>query len=162
MVYSSRVLALLLALCIAIITTLFLSLFESVGSTALIVAFFIGFSVSYLLIFVVLEFLIFREINSRSIIDKILDLAGYTYGPLLGLFAFGILTRRQLPDHFIVVLIALASPVICYFMQLYSPRIINGYVIGIEILLVNGIITFLGLLAISNKSSITIQTHGNS
>jgi two-component system phosphate regulon sensor histidine kinase PhoR len=63
MVYSSRVLALLLALCIAVITTLFLSLFESVGSTALIVAFFIGFSVSYLLIFVVLEFLIFREIN---------------------------------------------------------------------------------------------------
>lgn len=63
MVYSSRVLALLLALCIAVITTLFLSLFESVDSTALIVAFFIGFSVSYLLIFVVLEFLIFREIN---------------------------------------------------------------------------------------------------
>src|SRR5688572_5866279 len=63
MVYSSRVLALLLALCIALITTLFLSLFESVGPTALIVAFVIGFSVSYLLIFVVLEFLIFREIN---------------------------------------------------------------------------------------------------
>lgn len=63
MVYSSRVLALLLALCISIITTLFLSLFESVNSYALTVAFFIGFSVSYLLIFVVLEFLIFREIN---------------------------------------------------------------------------------------------------
>lgn len=63
MVYSSRVLALLLALCIAIITTLFLSLFESVDTSALVVAFFIGFSVSYLLIFVVLEFLIFREIN---------------------------------------------------------------------------------------------------
>jgi two-component system phosphate regulon sensor histidine kinase PhoR len=63
MVYSSRVLALLLALCIAVITTLFLSLFESVDLQALIVAFFIGFSVSYLLIFVVLEFLIFREIN---------------------------------------------------------------------------------------------------
>jgi two-component system, OmpR family, phosphate regulon sensor histidine kinase PhoR len=63
MVYSSRVLALLLALCIALITTLFLSLFESVATSALIVAFFISFSVSYLLIFVVLEFLIFREIN---------------------------------------------------------------------------------------------------
>lgn len=63
MVYSSRVLALLLALCIAIITTLFLSLFESVAINALLVAFGISFSVSYLLIFVVLEFLIFREIN---------------------------------------------------------------------------------------------------
>lgn len=63
MVYSSRGLALLLALCIALITTLFLSLFEGVGLKALIVTFVIGFSVSYLLIFVVLEFLIFREIN---------------------------------------------------------------------------------------------------
>src|SRR5688572_6815198 len=63
MVYSSRGLALLLAVCIAIITSLFLSLFKSVDLTALVVAFFISFSVSYLLIFVVLEFLIFREIN---------------------------------------------------------------------------------------------------
>ncbi|MFZ6013955.1 MAG: sensor histidine kinase, partial [Bacteroidota bacterium] len=63
MVYSSRGLALLLALCIAVITTLFLSLFKSVNTSALVVAFIIGFSVSYLLIFVVLEFLIFREIN---------------------------------------------------------------------------------------------------
>jgi two-component system phosphate regulon sensor histidine kinase PhoR len=63
MVYSSRGLALLLAVCIAIITSLFLSLFKSVDLSALIVAFFISFSVSYLLIFVVLEFLIFREIN---------------------------------------------------------------------------------------------------
>ena len=63
MVYSSRVLALLLALFIALITTLFLSLFESVAFSALLVAFLISFSVSYLLIFVVLEFLIFREIN---------------------------------------------------------------------------------------------------
>jgi two-component system phosphate regulon sensor histidine kinase PhoR len=63
MVYSSRGLALLLALCIALITTLFLSLFESVDINALVVAFLISFSISYLLIFVVLEFLIFREIN---------------------------------------------------------------------------------------------------
>jgi len=63
MVYSSRVLALLLALCIAIITTLFLSLFESATTNILLVAFAISFSVSYLLIFVVMEFLVFREIN---------------------------------------------------------------------------------------------------
>lgn len=63
MVYSSRVLALLLALCIAFVTTLFLSLFESVNASALLVAFGISFSVSYLLTFVVLEFLVFREVK---------------------------------------------------------------------------------------------------
>ena len=72
MVYSSRGLALLLAVCIAIITSLFLSLFKSVDLGALTVAFFISFSVSYLLIFVVLEFLIFREINKiYKLMDKL-------------------------------------------------------------------------------------------
>lgn len=96
--------------------------------------------------------LVFREINSRSIIDKILNLAGYTYGPLLGLFAFGILTKRSLPNHIGIAIIALVSPVICYFLQTYSASMLNGYVIGIEILIINGLITFLGLLMISQKS----------
>ena len=63
MVYSSRVLALLLAFCISLITTLFLSLFEDITAYALLVSGFISFSVSYLLTFVVMEFLVFREIN---------------------------------------------------------------------------------------------------
>jgi two-component system, OmpR family, phosphate regulon sensor histidine kinase PhoR len=72
MVYSSRGLALLLALCIALITTLFLSLFDSVKINALLVAFAISFSVAYLLIFVVLEFLVFREINKLyKLMDKL-------------------------------------------------------------------------------------------
>lgn len=72
MVYSSRGLALLLALCIAIITALFLSLYRNVDNTALIVAFGVSFSVSYLLIFVVLEFLIFREISKvHKLMDKL-------------------------------------------------------------------------------------------
>jgi hypothetical protein len=95
--------------------------------------------------------LIFRMINSRSIIDKILDLAGYTYGPLLGLFSFGILTRRKLPNHFSIALIAIVSPVLCYLLQTNAPQYLSGYVIGIEILLINGFITFLGLLSISKK-----------
>jgi hypothetical protein len=95
--------------------------------------------------------LVFWMINSRSIIDKILDLAGYTYGPLLGLFSFGILTKRRLPDSFLIALIAVASPVACYFLQLAAPRMLGGYVIGIEILIINGLLTFLGLLAISKK-----------
>ena len=96
--------------------------------------------------------LIFREINSRSIIDKILNLAGYTYGPLLGLFAFGILTKRYLPNNIIISLIAVVSPVLCYFLQTHAPALMGGYVIGIEILLINGLLTFLGLLIISKKS----------
>ena len=98
-----------------------------------------------------ISILIFREINSRSIIDKILDLAGYTYGPLLGLFSFGILTKRNLPDKYIIALIALISPVICYFLQTNASHLLNGYVIGIEILIINGLLTFTGLLIISKK-----------
>lgn len=98
--------------------------------------------------------LFFREVNSRSIIDKILDLAGYTYGPLLGLFAFGILTARRLPDRPVIALIALASPVICYFLQQQAPVWFHGYVIGIEILLINGLVTFCGLFAVSKKTII--------
>src|SRR5687768_10067004 len=72
MVYSSRMLALLLAVCISIIITLFLSLFESVNATALLVAGSVSFSVSYLLTFVVLEFLIFREINKiHRMVEKL-------------------------------------------------------------------------------------------
>ena len=96
--------------------------------------------------------LVFREINSRSIIDKILDLAGYTYGPLLGLFAFGILTQRSLPNNFIIALIALICPVLCYFLKTNSTSVFGGYDIGIEILLINGLLTFLGLLIISKKT----------
>ncbi|MCC6258533.1 MAG: sodium:solute symporter, partial [Chitinophagaceae bacterium] len=96
--------------------------------------------------------LIFREINSRSIIDKILELAGYTYGPLLGLFGFGILSRRNLPNTWLIALVAVVSPVLCYLLQIYAPKILGGYQIGIEVLLINGILTFLGLFAISNPS----------
>jgi Na+/proline symporter len=54
--------------------------------------------------------LIFYKINDNSIIDIILDLAGYTYGPLLGLFAFGIFTKRSLPDHMGITALALLAP----------------------------------------------------
>jgi hypothetical protein len=95
--------------------------------------------------------LVFREINSRSIIDKILNLAGYTYGPLLGLFAFGILTRRQLPNNGLIAAIAIISPVLCYVLQTNAVQWLNGYAISIEILLINGLLTFAGLWLLSAK-----------
>lgn len=97
--------------------------------------------------------MIFKWINQKSIIGTILDLAGYTYGPLLGLFAFGILTKRVLKDGIAVTIVCLAAPVICYFISKYSGNWFGGYQIGIELLLINGILTFLGLLSISKKSA---------
>ena len=96
--------------------------------------------------------MIFKLINNKSIINIILDLAGYTYGPLLGLFAFGILTKRRLNDSIIVTIICLIAPVICYFLSRYSADLFAGYRIGIELLLINGLITFAGLYMVSQKS----------
>jgi Na+/proline symporter len=93
----------------------------------------------------------FKLINNKSIIYVILDLAGYTYGPLLGLFAFGILTKRKINDGLIVTAICILAPVLSYFLSKYSATLLGGYQIGIELLIMNGLLTFLGLLMISKK-----------
>jgi Na+/proline symporter len=95
--------------------------------------------------------MIFKWINNKSIIDIILRVAGYTYGPLLGLFAFGILTKRIVRQGFAVLIISLAAPLICYILSEYSARWFGGYQIGLELLLINGMLTFIGLLTISKK-----------
>ena len=97
--------------------------------------------------------MIFYQIGSRSIIDKILDLAGYTYGPLLGLFAFGILSKRTLPQSLTITLICLASPIICSFIKQFSVQLFFGYQVGIELLIINGLLTYLGLYSISKKAT---------
>lgn len=99
--------------------------------------------------------MIFYSIGNRSIIDKILTLAGYTYGPLLGLFAFGILSKRALPSTFLITGICLVAPVICYFLSQNSAKWLGGYQIGIELLIINGLLTYLGLLSISKKAVVT-------
>lgn len=96
--------------------------------------------------------LIFKWIDNKSIIYVILDLAGYTYGPLLGLFAFGILTKRKIKDGIIVTAICIAAPVLCYFLSKNSAAVLGGYQIGIELLIINGIFTFLGLWMISKPA----------
>ena len=96
--------------------------------------------------------IIFHIINNNSIIDVILDLAGYTYGPLLGLFAFGIFTRRQLPNSYAITAIALMAPVLCYIISRNAAHWFGGFQIGIELLLLNGIFTWLGLFLISKRS----------
>ena len=113
--------------------------------------------------------LVFKFINDKLIIDFILKFAGITYGPLLGLFAFGILTRRTLNNNLIwpvcivapmlaLLLDVLSNPVwyekklhLKFGLEALSKSIFNGYSIGNELILINGIITFLGLLMISKK-----------
>jgi Na+/proline symporter len=128
------------------------------------------------LTFAVLFFLLvmlFKWINDKSIIDVILKVAGYTYGPLLGLFAFGILTKRRINDKW-ALLICLLSPLIVlgidfinnpdWFikrfvlseatassLKAFSGDVFHGFKIGIEILILNGIITFAGLWLISRE-----------
>jgi Na+/proline symporter len=105
----------------------------------------VGFSLLFLVIIV-----IFREINERSVIDAVLTVAGYTYGPLLGLFTFGIFTRLQVNDRLVPVICVL-SPLISYYISSHSVAWFNGYKFSYEILLLNGIITFLGLWLIAKK-----------
>ncbi len=95
--------------------------------------------------------LIFHQVDKGSTIKMILDLATYTYGPLLGLFAFGIFTRRALKYPQFSPVVCLASPVLCYFISTYSKAWLGGYQVGIELLVINGLITFLGLLLLSEK-----------
>ncbi len=94
--------------------------------------------------------LIFRVLNDRAIIDKLFTIAGYTYGPLLGMYTFGLFTRRSVRDR-VTPLIAILSPVICYLLSTYSEVLFNGYKFGFELLLVNGFITFMGLWFFSRK-----------
>lgn len=96
--------------------------------------------------------MVFKWINDKSIIDIILKVAGYTYGPLLALFAFGIFSKRRLTESAAVVIVCIVAPVLCYFLSVHAATWFGGYQIGIELLLINACITFLGLLLISKPS----------
>ena len=91
----------------------------------------------------VLFILFFKMVNSTSLIDAIYIICGYTYGPLLGLFAYGLLTKRVVNDR-LVPYIAVASPLLCYAID-YGVGQMTGYRFGYELLMLNGLITFAGL-----------------
>ena len=87
---------------------------------------------------------VFNLLNNTSVIDAIYTLASYTYGPILGLFAFGIFTKKQVYDKYIP-LVAITSPILCYILQRNSEAWLNGYQISYELLIINALFTFLGL-----------------
>lgn len=106
----------------------------------------VGFSV---LLFLVI--LVFNAINDESVINSVFTAAGYTYGPLLGLFSFGMFTKRPIRDKWAPA-ICVASPIACYIINLNSEALMGGYRFGFEILILNGLLTFLGLWAISSSA----------
>ncbi|TAE38903.1 MAG: sodium:solute symporter [Runella slithyformis] len=105
----------------------------------------IGFS---LLFYVVI--LLFNQLNSKEVVTAVFDIAGYTYGPLLGLFAFGLYTSRQVRDRF-VPFVCVLGPLLTYVLNQNSQEWFGGYKIGFERLILNGFLIFLGLWAISEK-----------
>ncbi|MBC7553445.1 MAG: sodium:solute symporter [Taibaiella sp.] len=94
----------------------------------------------------------FRVVDNGSLIQTLLVVAGYTYGPLLALFAFGILTRRQVNSP-LVPFICVAAPVACYFLKQNEATLLGGYTIGTELLLINATLTFLLLLVFSRRAT---------
>ena len=103
--------------------------------------------ISVLLLAVIL---MYRLVNDQNVISAIFTAAGYTYGPLLGLYSFGLLTRFRVKDRW-VPLVAIASPILSYIISSQSESWFNGYKFGFELLILNGILTFAGLLLIRKK-----------
>lgn len=109
----------------------------------------IGFSVLFLLIILGTRWYV-QSNPGTDLIGLILTLAGYTYGPLLGLFFFGILTRRKLNEA-LVPFICILIPVLCYILDKNSVEWLNGYRFSYEMLILNGMLTFAGLYLISHQ-----------
>jgi Na+/proline symporter len=99
-----------------------------------------------------LVIIIFNAFNDESVVKGIFKVASYTYGPLLGLYSFGLFVKNRGVHDSFVPLICVLSPAICYFLNTYSTTLLGGYVFSVELILVNGLITFVGLLLISKKT----------
>ena len=104
-----------------------------------------GFAV--VLFFVII---IFNQVNDDAVINSLFKIAGYTYGPLLGMYAFGLFTKLKVRDKLVPV-VAIASPIVCYVLNANSELLLGGYKFGFELLIVNGLLTFLGLWGIAKR-----------
>ena len=104
---------------------------------------------SFVLVVVIL---IFEKYLTTNVIDGLLTVAGYTYGPLLGLFTFGIFTKRSIEDKYVWI-VATLSVILVIIISKIPPNYIGNYIIGYELLPINGAITFLGLKLISRKQN---------
>ena len=106
----------------------------------------------------ILFILLFKALDNSSIIDALFTIVSYTYGPLLGLYAYGLFTRRATQDRY-VPYIAIASPIICYVINQLTVSLWN-YKFGYELLMFNGLLTFMGLWLLNFNQKKT-ETYGN-
>ncbi|MCB0480564.1 MAG: sodium:solute symporter [Flavobacteriales bacterium] len=108
----------------------------------------VGFSVLLLVVIVV-----FKSLNNESVIKEVFVAAGYTYGPLLGLYSFGLFGNQKVMDKW-VPLVCILAPIICFVVKSNSASWFNGYQLGFELLILNGMLTYLGLTFIRKKDVI--------
>jgi hypothetical protein len=99
----------------------------------------------------ILTIIVFYYLNDDSAINAVYSLAAYTYGPILGMFIFGMACKKSVNDKW-VPLVAIASPIICYILQSNSEAWFGGYQISFELLIINGLITALGLCLLIKKN----------
>ena len=111
-------------------------------------------SFSFLMFLVII---VFNTINDASVVSMIFKIASYTYGPLLGLYAFGLFMKSKTVHDKFVPIICLVSPAICFLISRYSSVLLGDYVFDNELIIVNGLITFLGLMLISKPAETTTR-----
>jgi len=108
----------------------------------------VGFSILMFLVII-----IFNSLNDKSVVTMIFKVASYTYGPLLGLNSFGLFMKSKTVHDKLVPLICIISPSICFLLVKYSATLFGNYIIDNELIVINGFITFIGLLLISKKAT---------
>ncbi|MGB0402686.1 MAG: sodium:solute symporter [Salibacteraceae bacterium] len=108
---------------------------------------FVHLAISVVLLVVIM---LFKLINDDSVIKELFVAAGYTYGPLLGLFSFGLFTKFNVKDKWVPI-VCIVSPLLCYGLKQNSEAWFNGYQIGFELLIINGLLTFVGLLFLAKR-----------
>ncbi|OCK53368.1 sodium:solute symporter [Chryseobacterium sp. CBo1] len=99
--------------------------------------------------------MVFKAMNDKSIVYLIMEIAGYTYGPLLGLFAFGIFTKFQISKKYSILTVTLLAPVLTYLIN-YLVTENTNYRIGVELIILNGLLTFIGLWLVKNKNYLKV------
>ncbi|WP_293310123.1 sodium:solute symporter [Pedobacter sp. UBA5917] len=107
----------------------------------------VAFSILMFLVIIVIN-----ALNSSSVVSLIFTIASYTYGPLLGLYSFGLFVKKRGLHDKLVPIVCLLSPFLCYLLASNSTKLLGGYVFSVELILINGLITFIGLLFISKKT----------
>lgn len=108
----------------------------------------VGFSILILLVI-----LLFNAVNDASVVSAIFKVATYTYGPLIGLFAFSLYAKKRNVMDKATPVICILAPLACFFIDKYSTFLFNGYVFAEELIIVNGLLTFIGLLIVSKKKT---------